>query len=82
MSRNKLISFLAIAVNANANQASQEEQMKFNFQTSKNALFKYSETEDVEMIKSKRGVFLLYFGAKKGEYYVSLFWQRDDMGWA
>ena len=65
----KLISLFAITVpvQANANKASQREQMKFNFQTSKNALFKYSEMEDVEMIKSKRGVFLLYFEIIRGK---------------
>ena len=69
----KLISLLAMSVQANANKASQREQMKFNFQTSKNALFKFSETEDVEMIKSKRGLFGTVFWDKLGEYHVPLF---------
>ena len=71
----KLISLFAITVpvQANANKASKREQMKFNFQSSKNALFKYSEMEDVEMIKSKRGVFLLYFEIIRGNIMLRLF---------
>ena len=78
----KLISLFAITVSvqANGNQASKREQMKFNTQTSKNGLFKYSEMEDVEMIRSKRGVFFTVFRDNSTEYYVALIWQRDDMG--
>ena len=71
----KLISLFAITVSvqANGNQASKREQMKFNIQTSKNGLFKYSEMEDVEMIRSKRGVFLLYFEIIRGNIMLRLF---------
>ena len=65
----KVLYFLAINFVRGNGQATQRERMIFNIQTSKNALFKYTELEDLEMIKSKRKDTVL--GDKLGDYNVS-----------
>ena len=65
----QLLFLLAINFVAGQGQVSKREQMIFNIQTSKNALFKYAELEDLEMIKSKRKDTVL--GDKLGDYNVS-----------
>ena len=57
-SRMKLSSFFAlnlisIRANSNSNIPTKREEMQFNVQVSKNGLFKFTEDEDLEKIRSK-----------------------------